>query len=225
MKRRALSSQLLWFGLAESTHTSQHLTAVRHAFPFLFLTWMLILARQVQQTVLARHVFGSPCASGVCSLWMTLSEDASLCQRRSLVARCKRASYFSAKRAVCVLPQIMPDVTSLRAPYMCAIRHWPSRVYCLCECSCKLLLHSTQTCWQLWWWHPRVRGWLGGVGWMGWVSFLSTCSLHLDWTHPPTSTTGSTKGTGFDGFNLVAREHNMCLSQCACVGVSLQRWI
>lgn len=28
---------------------------------------------------------------------------------------------YPAKRAVCVLPQIMPDVTSLRAPYMCAI--------------------------------------------------------------------------------------------------------
>lgn len=71
-ERRAPSSQLLGLELAESTQASQHLTAVRHAFPFLFLSWMLILAQQVQQTVLAGHVFGSPCASGVCSLWMTV---------------------------------------------------------------------------------------------------------------------------------------------------------
>lgn len=70
VKRRALSSQLLWFKLSENTQASQHLTAVRHAFPFLFLTWMPILAPQVQQTMLASHVFGSPCACGVCLLWM-----------------------------------------------------------------------------------------------------------------------------------------------------------
>lgn len=34
-----LSSQLLWFRLADSTQSSQYLTAVRHASPVLFLTW------------------------------------------------------------------------------------------------------------------------------------------------------------------------------------------
>lgn len=34
-----LSSQLLWFRLADSTQSSQHLTAVRHAYSVLFLTW------------------------------------------------------------------------------------------------------------------------------------------------------------------------------------------
>lgn len=218
VERRPLSSQLLWFELTESTQTSQHLTAARHAFPFLFLTWMLILARQVQQTVLPSQVFASPSASEMCSLWMTVGGRLLKCQCRSSVARRKRASYFSAKQPVCVLPQIMPDVTSLRALYMCAIHHWPGTVYRLCECSCKLLVHSTQTCWQLWWWHPRVRGWLGG-------GFLSKHSLHLDWTHPPTSTTVSTQGTGFGGFNLVAREDNVCFSRHTCVGVSHQWWI
>lgn len=57
--------QLLWFELAESIRTSQHLTAVWHAFPFLFLTWMLILAHQVQQTVGKSCVWISVCLRSV----------------------------------------------------------------------------------------------------------------------------------------------------------------
>lgn len=70
---------------------------------------------------------------------------------------------------------------------------------------------------------PSCEGLVGGVGWG--VGFLSKRFLHLDWTHPPTSTIASTRGTGFDGLNLVAREHNMCFSRHACVGVSHQQWI
>lgn len=157
--KRALSSQLLWFELAESTQASHHLTAVQHAFPFLFWTWMLILGRPVQQTKLASHVFGSPCASGV------FAQDDSVSGRLLMSAQdfgCQTQEgllFLCKASGVCVLPQIMPDETSLRALCMCAMHHWPSSVYCLCECSCKLLVHSTQTCWQ----HPCVRGWLGVV--------------------------------------------------------------
>lgn len=77
LRGSALSSQLLWFKWADSTQISQHLTAVRHAFPFLFLTWTLILGCWVigiDQPIVSEtlhvwfHVFGCACARGVCLL-------------------------------------------------------------------------------------------------------------------------------------------------------------
>lgn len=59
LRGSALSSQLLWFKWADSTQISQRLTAVRHAFPLLFLTRTPISGCSVQEV--SRLLSPKPC--------------------------------------------------------------------------------------------------------------------------------------------------------------------
>lgn len=135
--------------------------------------------------------------------------------------------FYSLKPLLCVLPQIMPDVTSLRAEASVWSGTGPA-VFTDCVC-----VPVNFQCIP----HRRVARSDDGtlvweVGSRGVVLQLPCpspqirLSLHLGCTHPPTHTIRSTNGICFDRFNCVAREHNIYFfSVCAWVSVSYQQWI
>lgn len=130
-----LSSQLLGFKWADSTQISLHLTAVQHAFPFLFLTRTPILGCQIQAVsrllspklymCLGLHVPGGVLGS-VC-----LCDCVSTCLYMSMLQVSSHTHLPDSigRALVYVLPQIMSDVTSLRTVYMCEIQRWLSSLY------------------------------------------------------------------------------------------------
>lgn len=74
--RRALSSQLLGFVLAESTQASQHPTAVRHAFPFFIFNLDANISPPGPADRVGKSCRISMLPPGcVCSLWMTLTQE------------------------------------------------------------------------------------------------------------------------------------------------------
>ncbi len=94
----------------------------------------------VSQTLYAWiHVFGSACARGcvlgsvsLCDCIMPIYVSATSFTTRQIEGS------FTIKPPVCVLPQIMSDVTSLRTVYMCEIQRRLNSLYWPCECVRKL---------------------------------------------------------------------------------------